>query len=54
MKLSVVVPCYNEEDNINKLQSEFFPIVERLVGSELPDGGAGAPGIGHHDLVDGA
>src|SRR6185436_7353877 len=38
MKLSVVVPCYNEEDNINKLQTEFFPVIEKLLGSRLPDG----------------
>ena len=39
MKLSVVVPCFNEEDNIEKLREEFFPVIERLVGSRLPDGG---------------
>jgi dolichol-phosphate mannosyltransferase len=38
MKLSVVVPCYNEEDNIEKLKTEFFPVMEKLVGSRLPDG----------------
>jgi dolichol-phosphate mannosyltransferase len=38
MKLSVVVPCYNEEDNVDKLRDEFFPVIERLVGSHLPDG----------------
>jgi dolichol-phosphate mannosyltransferase len=38
MKLSVVVPCFNEEDNIDKLKTEFFPIIEKLVGSHL-DGG---------------
>lgn len=38
MKLSVVVPCYNEEDNIDKLKSEFFPVIEKLIGSCLPDG----------------
>ena len=39
MKLSVVVPCFNEEDNIEKLRAEFFPVIEKLVGSRLPDGG---------------
>jgi len=39
MKLSVVVPCYNEEDNIDKLRSEFFPVIEKLVGSRLPNDG---------------
>ena len=38
MKLSVVVPCFNEEDNIDKLRSEFFPIIEKLLGSNV-DGG---------------
>jgi dolichol-phosphate mannosyltransferase len=38
MKLSVVVPCYNEEDNIEKLKTEFFPIVEKLIGTSV-DGG---------------
>jgi len=39
MKLSVVVPCYNEEDNIDKLKSEFFPVVEKLIGARLPADG---------------
>ena len=38
MRLSVVVPCYNEEDNIEKLQNEFFPVIEKLLGSPV-DGG---------------
>jgi dolichol-phosphate mannosyltransferase len=38
MRLSVVVPCYNEEDNVDKLKNEFFPVLEKLVGSRLPDG----------------
>ena len=38
MKLSVVVPCYNEEDNIEKLKTEFFPVMDKLIGSHLPDG----------------
>jgi dolichol-phosphate mannosyltransferase len=38
MKLSVVVPCYNEEDNIDKLKAEFFPVMEKLLGRRLPDG----------------
>ncbi len=40
MKLSIVIPCFNEEDNIEKLGTEFFPVVESLIGSTLPDGGA--------------
>lgn len=35
MKLSVVVPCFNEEDNIEKLKNEFFPVIEKLIGSQL-------------------
>src|SRR5258706_1336318 len=38
MKVSIVVPCYNEEDNIEKLKAEFFPVIEKLVGNRLPDG----------------
>ena len=38
MKLSVVVPCFNEEDNIDKLRTEFFPVIEDLLGNRL-DGG---------------
>ena len=37
MKVSIVVPCYNEEDNIQKLRAEFFPELEKLIGSRLPD-----------------
>lgn len=37
MKLSVVVPCFNEEDNIAKLKAEFFPTLEKLVGTRLPE-----------------
>jgi len=39
MKLSIVVPCFNEEDNIDKLKAEFFPIVEKLLGDQV-DGGS--------------
>jgi dolichol-phosphate mannosyltransferase len=39
MKASVVIPCYNEEDNINKLKAEFFPAVEKLIGAPVPDNG---------------
>jgi len=38
MKISIVVPCYNEEDNIDKLKSEFVPVVENLIGRKLADG----------------
>ena len=38
MKLSVVVPCFNEEDNIDKLKTEFFPVIEGLLGSRVDSG----------------
>jgi dolichol-phosphate mannosyltransferase len=31
MKLSVIVPCYNEVDNVSKLHDELLPIVEEIV-----------------------
>ncbi|MEW6085931.1 MAG: glycosyltransferase family 2 protein [Chloroflexota bacterium] len=37
MKVSVIVPCFNEADNIHKLEQEFFPVVEGLVGARLLD-----------------
>lgn len=30
MDLSIVVPCYNEADNVSKLQNEFIPVVTEL------------------------
>jgi dolichol-phosphate mannosyltransferase len=30
MNLTVVIPCYNEEENIPKLREEFFPIAAQL------------------------
>jgi dolichol-phosphate mannosyltransferase len=30
MDLSIVIPCYNEVDNVAKLRTEFFPVVARL------------------------
>lgn len=30
MDLSIVIPCYNEADNIPKLQSEFLPVATEL------------------------
>ncbi len=38
MKISIVIPCFNEEDNIEKLNTELFPVVEKLIGSRAPDG----------------
>lgn len=30
MKLSLIVPCYNEVDNVRKLQDELLPVVEEI------------------------
>lgn len=30
MSLSIVIPCYNEVDNIPKIQDELFPVVAKL------------------------
>ncbi len=38
MLLSIVIPCYNEADNVNKLSTEFVPVAQRLVGFVLPGG----------------
>ena len=38
MNISIVVPCFNEEDNIEKLDAELFPVAESLIGSKLPGG----------------
>lgn len=37
MKISIIVPCYNEVDNIENLDREFFPVVEGLLGARLLD-----------------
>lgn len=31
MKLSIVVPCYNEAENVAKLQEEFYPVILELL-----------------------
>lgn len=31
MKLSIIIPCYNESENINKLYDELLPVVRNLV-----------------------
>jgi dolichol-phosphate mannosyltransferase len=40
MKLSIIVPCYNEVENVTKLSNELLPVVEGLLihgGNESPD-----------------
>jgi dolichol-phosphate mannosyltransferase len=34
MKLSVIVPCYDEADNVSKLYDELLPIIESLIMPE--------------------
>jgi len=31
MKLSIIIPCFNESDNISRLHDELLPIVEEIV-----------------------
>jgi len=33
MDLSIVIPCYNEVDNISKLESEFIPVLNQLAAT---------------------
>lgn len=37
MKLSIVIPCYNEIDNIEKLRLDLVPVLAGLIGVTLPD-----------------
>lgn len=34
MDLSILLPCYNEVDNIPKLEAEFFPVVAQLAATQ--------------------
>jgi dolichol-phosphate mannosyltransferase len=38
MKLSIIVPCYNEAENVSKLYSELFPVVKDIIihGNDNP------------------
>lgn len=38
MRLSIVIPCYNEADNVDKLVTEFVPVAVALIGATLPGG----------------
>lgn len=35
MRLSIIIPCYNEVDNIPKIRSELMPVVEELANDRL-------------------
>ena len=35
MDLTIVVPCYNEAENVPKIQTEFFPVVAELAKTYL-------------------
>ncbi|MCC6300279.1 MAG: glycosyltransferase family 2 protein [Anaerolineales bacterium] len=37
MNLSIIIPCYNEIDNIENLKLELVPVAEGLIGETLPD-----------------
>jgi dolichol-phosphate mannosyltransferase len=34
MKLSIIVPCYNEAENVARLQEEFYPAIQGLLRSQ--------------------
>ena len=34
MDLSVIIPCYNEADNIGKIERELFPVVRELAETQ--------------------
>lgn len=38
MKLSIIVPCYNEADNVAKLHDELLPVIEGLISLEQGNG----------------
>lgn len=40
LKLSVVIPCYNEADNVDKLHDEVLPVLEKLVASKFGEASA--------------
>ncbi len=34
MLYSVIIPCYNEADNVDKLKQELLPVLQRLAGTD--------------------
>jgi dolichol-phosphate mannosyltransferase len=38
MKLSVIIPCYNEIDNVSKLHDELLPVVRSLISTGPANG----------------
>lgn len=51
MLLSIVIPCYNEADNVDKLNAEFVPVVQQLVGFTLPGGERGGERVDHVEVL---
>jgi len=39
MKLSIIVPCYNESENVTKLHTELLPVIQQIISK----GWQGAP-----------
>lgn len=35
MELSIIIPCYNEVENVAKLESDFFPVVMKLLTTNI-------------------
>ena len=34
MTLSIIIPCYNEVENVPKIREEFFPVAVQLAQSQ--------------------
>lgn len=37
MELSIIIPCYNEVENVAKLESDFFPVVKDLLTTPVSE-----------------